>query len=83
MPVRDNSQRFIESWLAQVVLELFPLNPAINNFRMVVRQVDLARPEAPLKITVCGDGLGPIDRRACGTQTEESHGVEHLGELFH
>src|SRR5450755_433894 len=79
----DDSQGFVESWLAQVVPNLFPMNSAVNGFRMVIRQIDFARPESPLKIAVCEDGLALIDRLARRTQIEESHCVEHMGELLH
>jgi hypothetical protein len=39
------------------------MNPAVDGFRLVVSQTDLVRPEAPLKVTVCGHGLTPIERR--------------------
>src|ERR1700758_3772858 len=38
--VCDDPQRFLESWLAQVVPELLPMNPAVSYFRTIVRQVD-------------------------------------------
>ena len=66
----------------QVVPKLFPMNPAVNRFRMVIGQVNLARPEAALKIAICEDGLAGIYRLAFGTQTEESHGVEDVGDCF-
>jgi hypothetical protein len=61
VPVCDDPQRFLESWLAQVVPQLLPMNPSVSCFPMIVRQVDFARPEAPLKIAVCllGDGVTP------------------------
>ena len=48
-------------------------------------QGDLDRPES---LTTAMKGvekvyLAPIDRLARGTQTEERHGVEHVGELLH
>src|SRR3984957_16406185 len=73
----------MESWLAQVVPELLPMNPAVSCFRMIVRQVDLARPEAPLKIVVCGHGLAPVYRLTVGAQTQKSQGVKHVRELPH
>jgi hypothetical protein len=57
------------------------MNSAISNFRMIIRQVDLPRSKATLKIAACGDGLAPIDRLARRPQTEENHRVEHVGEL--
>src|SRR6266700_407457 len=79
--VRDDSQGLIETCLPHVLRELFPMNPAVDGFRLVVRQTDLARPEAPLKVTVCGHGLTPIDRLTRRSQRQESHGVEHVREL--
>src|SRR6266581_5999373 len=79
--VRDDSQGLVETCLPHVLRELFPLNPAVDGFRLVVRQTDLARPEAPLKVTVCGHGLTPIDRLTRRSQRQESHGVEHVCEL--
>jgi hypothetical protein len=38
------------------------MNPAEDCFRLIVRQTDLARPEAPLIITVRRRGLTPIKR---------------------
>ncbi len=60
--VRGNTQSLVETRLPNVLRESFPMNPAIDGLRLVVRQTDLARPEAPLKVTVCGRGLTPIDR---------------------
>ncbi len=59
------------------------MNPAVSCFRMIVRQVDLARPEAPLKIAVCGRGLAPVYRLTVGAQTKKNQGAKHVSELPH
>ena len=56
------------------------MNPAVSCFRMIVRQVDLARPEAPLKITVCGHGLAPVYRLTVGAQTRRQVTDETTGD---
>lgn len=43
MPVCEDPQSFDESRFAQVVPELFPMNPAVNGFRMAIRQADVHR----------------------------------------
>ena len=68
----DDPQRFLESWLAQVAPELLPMNPSVNYFRMMIPQADFARPEAPLKIAVCGQGLTPVYRLTVRAQTKKT-----------
>ena len=48
-----------------------------------VRQVDLARPDAPMIIPEFRHGSNPIDRLAQLTLEEESHGVEQVSDLLH
>ena len=59
------------------------MNPAVNSFRVVVRQVNLARPDALMKLPELGHGLTPIYRVARRTLQQENHGVEHVGDLLH
>ena len=59
------------------------MNSAIDGFGLAIRQVDFARPDAPVKVPEFGYGLTPIYRLARRTQKEESHGVEHVGDLPH
>src|ERR1035438_5956134 len=57
--VRDDSQGLVETCMPHVLRDLLPMNPAVDGFRLVVRRTHLARPEAPLKVTVSGHGLTP------------------------
>ena len=59
------------------------MNPAIDNFRVVIRQVDLTRPQAPMKVSRFGPVLALIYRLARRTGQEEDHGVEHVSDLLH
>src|SRR5271170_3296893 len=79
--VRDDSQGLVEVCLPHVLRELFPMNPGVDGFRLVVRQADLAGPEAPLKLDVSGNWLTPSDRLTRRSQRQESHGVEHVRDL--
>src|ERR1017187_3576362 len=59
------------------------MNPAIDGFHLVVRQVDLARRDAPMKVSKVGRVVNEIQLPAGGTQQEEDHGVENVGDLLH
>lgn len=52
LSVRDDSQGLLETSLAHVPREFFPMNPAVDGFCLVVRQGELAGPEALLEIDV-------------------------------
>src|SRR5438270_11898068 len=59
------------------------MNLAIDDFRVTVLQVDLAGPDAPMKVSEVGHGLTPIYRPARRTKREEDHSVEGVGDLLH
>ena len=86
--VRDDSQGLVETCLPHILREPFPVNPAVYSFRLVVRQTDLARPEAPLKVTVCGHGpvrTGPLGQVADVSEfgnTESFVQAESHGRAF-
>src|SRR5215471_7187984 len=48
-PVCDDSQSVVESCSPHVGQKLFPMNQAIDNFLIVVCQIDLACPDAIVK----------------------------------
>jgi hypothetical protein len=81
--VGDDSQGLVKTYLPDVLPELFPMNPAEDGFRLVVRQTDLARPEALLKVTVFGHELIAMERLSRRSQRQENHGAEHVSELSH
>jgi hypothetical protein len=58
------------------------MNPAIDGFHLVVRQVDLARPDAPMKVPESGHGLTPLYRLARRTEQEIDQRVEYVGDLL-
>ena len=54
------------------------MNPAIDNFHVIARQVD-----ALMKVSEFGRVLTLIYRLARRTQQEEGPGVEDVGDLLH
>src|SRR6267142_853398 len=48
--LRDDSECFIKSCSPHILQELFPMNHAIEDLQIVVRQIDLASPDPPMKV---------------------------------
>jgi hypothetical protein len=59
------------------------MNPAIDGFHVVVRQLDLARSDAPMKVSEFGRVLTLIYGLAPRTEQEEDHGVKDVDDLLH
>jgi hypothetical protein len=59
------------------------MDPAIDDFHVVVSEVDLARPDAPAKVSEFGRVLSPIYRLARRTHQQEGNGVKDMGDLPH
>ena len=59
------------------------MNPAIDDLQIVVRQVDLACPYPPMKVSEGGKLPTLVYRFARGTQQQENRGVEHVYHLTH
>lgn len=57
-PIRGDCDWFVVSCLLHVLEELFPMNPAVSGFRVVVRQVNLARP-ALARHHISGEDAAP------------------------
>ena len=52
------------------------MDPAIDDLQIVLRQVDLARPYSPVKVSEGGKLPTLVYRLACGTQQQENRVVE-------
>lgn len=54
------------------------MDPAIDDFHVVVSELDLARPDAPAKVSEFGRVLSPIYRLARRIHQQEGHGVKDM-----
>lgn len=59
------------------------MNPTIGDFHIAVREVDLARPDALLKVSEFGRVFTLVHRLARPTQQQENRGGEHVHDPTH
>ena len=59
------------------------MNHATDNLQIVVRQIDLARPDLPMKVSKRGQLLTLAYRFARCSQQKEDSGAEHVHHLTH